>query len=617
MQFAQPRFLWLLLVIPPAVALFLLWGARVRRRLRERFIPPRLLPQLLAGWSPARQRGRMLALTAASALLVVALARPQWGYTWEEVRQRGLDIVVAVDVSRSMLTADVAPNRLARAKLAVQDLLRVGRTDRFALVAFAGSAVLLCPLTWDDTVFRQSLDALEVGTVSDTGTDLAAALEAALRAFQEDTDNYRALVLLTDGEDHEGGALEAARRVAARGVRIFTVGVGTPEGELLRVRDRHGREDYVRDAAGNVVKSRLNEALLQQMAAVSEGGFYLPLQGPRVMETLYERGLAPLPRREGTERFVRRYRERYHWPLALALALLATEWVWPQRRRSSRGRPTAERTAVVAAWLVVACAGSAGAVSPAHALREYEAGRYDAARQEFERLLEKRPRDERLHFNAGTAAYRQGAYDQAAQYFDRATRSEDLRLQEWAYYNRGNSLYRLGEAESDPARRRALWQEALQQYQHALRLNTNNPDARYNHEFVQRRLEELPPPPPESQGGDNAQQQEPRDQNRAGSGQGQDSQQDQSSSQPSVAQGSETPNQPPQPSPPDSSSPTGPEPGQEREGPDPSSSGSLASRPMSPAEARQLLEGLKGDERLLQLPPESKGRTTTRSRKDW
>ncbi|MEJ5238493.1 MAG: VWA domain-containing protein [Limisphaera sp.] len=618
MQFAQPQFLWLLLVIPPAVALFLLWGARTRRKLRERFIPPRLLPQLLAGWSPARQRARILVLTAACALLLVALARPQWGYTWEEVRQRGLDIVVAVDVSRSMLTADVAPNRLARAKMGVQDLLRIGRTDRFGLVAFAGSAILLCPLTWDDTVFRQSLDALEVGTVSDTGTHLAAALETALRAFQEDTDNYRAIVLLSDGEDHEGGALEAARRVAARGVRIFTVGVGTPEGELLRVRDRHGREDYVRDAAGNVVKSRLNEALLQQIAAVSEGGFYLPLQGPRAMETLYERGLAPLPRREGTERFVRRYRERYHWPLALALVLLATEWVWPQRRRSSRDRGGAGVAAAATAWLVLASAGSAVAVSPAHALREYEAGRYDAARQEFERLLEKRPRDERLHFNAGAAAYRQGAYDQAARHFDQATRSEDLRLQEWAYYNRGNSLYRLGEAESDPARRRALWQEALQQYLHALQLNTNNVDARYNHEFVQRRLEELPPPPPQPQGGGNSREQQPQEQDRSGSEQGQDSQQDRSSTQPNEAQAQETPGQPPQPTGSDQPKPSGSETEGQAESTDPSASGSPPSRPMTPAEARQLLESLKGDERLLQLPPQDKGRpTTTRGKKDW
>ncbi len=616
MQFAQPQFLWLLLVLPPGVLLFLIWGAWKRRRLREQFIPPRLLNHLLSGWSPARQRARIILLTAVAALLVLALARPQWGYTWEEVRQRGLDIVVAVDVSRSMLTADVTPNRLVRAKLAVLDLLRMARTDRFGLVAFAGSAILQCPLTWDDAVFRQSLDALEVGVISDTGTSLAAALDTALRAFQEDTDNYRVIVLLTDGEDHEGGALEAARRAGARGVRLFTVGVGTPEGELLRVRDSQGREIYVRDAEGNVVKSRLNESLLQQMAAATEGGFYLPLQGPRVMETLYERGLAPLPRREGTERFVKRMREQYHWPLGLALLLLAGEWAWPQRRRGPALRGSALRRNAATALLSVALGYSSGMASPARALREYEAGRYDLALQEFERWFQKRPEDERLAFNAGTAAYREGFYDRAAQYFERAARSTDLRLQEWAYYNRGNSLYRMGEGTPDPARRRALWQEALQQYLHALQLNPSNADARYNHEFVQERLRELPPPPSQPQGGSGQESQPDTDESDSGGS-------TQGSEDPSTgpsgldrSRGQETAS----PLPRDVQDPStaGAARGESREqGQNAVQPADVSPGHMTPEEARQLLESLKGDERLLQFQPENRGRTSSRSKKDW
>jgi Ca-activated chloride channel family protein len=616
MQFAQPQFLWLLLVLPPGVLLFLTWGARMRRRLREQFIPPRLLDHLLSGWSPARQRARVLLMTAAVALLVLALARPQWGYTWEEVRQRGLDIVVAVDVSRSMLTADVTPNRLARAKLAVLDLLRMARTDRFGLVAFAGSAILQCPLTWDDSVFRQALDTLEVGIISDTGTSLAAALDTALRAFQEDTDNYRVLVLLTDGEDHEGGALEAARRAAARGVRLFTVGVGTPEGELLRVRDSQGREIYVRDAEGNVVKSRLNESLLQQMAAATQGGFYLPLQGPRVMEMLYERGLAPLPRREGTEKFVKRMREQYHWPLGLALLLLAGEWVWPQRRRGTAPRVLALRRNAAAVFLCVALGHSAGMASPARALREYEAGRYGVALEEFERWLQKRPEDERLAFNAGAAAYREGIYDRAAQYFEQAARSTDLRLQEWAYYNRGNSLYRMGEKTPDPARRRTLWQEALQQYLYALQLNPNNADARYNYEFVQERLRELPPPPPQPQGGSGEESQEQKD--KSDSGASSRGSEDQSTSPSGLdrSRGPETES----PRPRESQDPSAGEApkGESREqGQDVAPPADVFGGQMTPEEARQLLESLKGDERLLQFQPEKRSRTSTRSKKDW
>jgi len=630
MHFAEPQFLGLAVIVPLVLAGMLCWGSRVRRRLRERFVPPRLLPVLLAGWSAARERGRIWLLTGAALFLLLALARPQWGYTLEEVRQRGLDIVVAVDVSRSMLAADVAPNRLARAKLAVQDLLRVARTDRFALVAFAGSAIVLCPLTWDDAAFLQSLDALEVGTVSDTGTRLAAALEAAAQAFGEDGDNHRVVVLLTDGEDHEGGAVEAARRLGGQGVRLVTVGVGTPEGDLIRVRDARGREDYVRDEAGQVVKSRLAEGLLRKMAAATPGGFYLPLQGPRVMETLYERGLADLPRSEGSERFVRRLRDRYHWPLGLALVLLTVEWLWPERRRRARQGNGSVAT-VVLAGLLTTWPGPLIAVSPGQALREYEQGHYDAAREAFEQLLRERPEDERLRFNAGTAAYRQGRYDEAAGYFEQSSRSQDLRLQEWSYYNRGNSLYRLGEQETDPARRRALWEEALRQYLNALRLNTNNADARYNLDYVRKRLEELPPPPPRPQSSpNNGPQDSPSEQQpQQGASDNPNAPQQPESSSDRRASGPppETRSQdresgpqdlPPQPGTepsqtlpkePDSRNEAGKEPqAQDRSG-----------RPeqMTPEEAVRLLETLRGDERRLPLEKETGRRSGSRSRKDW
>lgn len=623
MTFAEPQRLWLLAVAPWCVLGLLWWGARTRRRLRTRFVPPRLLELLMAGWSPARERGRMILLTAASAFLVLAWARPQWGYTWEEVRRRGLDIVVAVDVSRSMLASDVQPNRLGRAKLAVRDLARVARSDRLALVAFAGSAVLLCPLTWDESVFLQTLDALEVGTVSDTGTSLAAGLEAALRAFQPDVDNYRVVVLLTDGEDHEGGAVEAARRAASQGVRLFAIGVGTVEGDLLRVRGPQGREEYVRDEGGQVVKSRLNEGLLQEMAAATPGGFYLPLQGARVVETLYERGLADLPRGEGTERFMRQLREQYHWPLALALLCLGVEWLWPERKRRLQARPGAVLGVWVGLW--VGAGGSLdGLASPVRALREYEAGRYESALRDFQALLEKRPEDERLQFNAGTAHYRMGHYDEAAALFEQATRSQDLKLQEWAYYNRGNSLYRLGEQAADPVRQRQLWEEALRQYLHALRLNTNNADAQYNLEFVRRRLEELPPPPPQPQAGGGQPGTRPaQDQSQGEAGDSPATDEFNPDSSPagsgdsSVArdQRSETPHQGHEgPSTAWAETPSADS--AQPEGLEPSDRAARSGR-MTPEEAQQLLDSLRGDEKRFPMEREARSRTGMRTRKDW
>jgi Ca-activated chloride channel family protein len=182
--------LWLLLVFPPALAAFFWWSWRQRQQLLTQFVEARLLPNLLSGLSPARRKFRLGCITFAVVLLIVALARPQWGFSWEETKQRGLDIVVAIDTSKSMLAEDIAPNRLARAKLAALDLMQQAKSDRLGLVAFAGSAFLQCPLTIDDAAFRQSVEALDVNIIPQGGTAVAEAINTARKAFKEG-DNYK------------------------------------------------------------------------------------------------------------------------------------------------------------------------------------------------------------------------------------------------------------------------------------------------------------------------------------------------------------------------------------------------------------------------------------------
>src|SRR6266576_2635619 len=268
MRFANPHLLWLLLVFPPALAAFFWWSRRERQRLLRQFVEARLLPNLLSGLSQPRRKIRLACVIFAVVLLMIALARPQWGFSWEETKQRGLDIVVAIDTSKSMLAEDITPNRLARAKLAALDLMQQAKSDRLGLVAFAGSAFLQCPLTIDDAAFRQSVDSLDVNIIPQGGTALAQAIETALTAFKEG-ENYKVMVLFTDGEDQDSGALAAAEKAAASDLRIFTIGIGSAEGELLRVKDAKGRTDYIRDEQGNVVKSHLNETLLQQIAGAT------------------------------------------------------------------------------------------------------------------------------------------------------------------------------------------------------------------------------------------------------------------------------------------------------------------------------------------------------------
>jgi len=286
MQFEKPYLLWFVLLAAPAMVAFFWWSWRVRQRLIAQFVQSRLLAHLTVGVSRKRQRMRAILLIVSVLLLIVVLARPQWGYTWEEARQKGLDVVVAIDTSRSMLAQDVVPSRLARAKLAALDLKRFARTDRVGLVAFAGTAFLQCPLSFDDEAFRQSVDALDVNIIPQGGSALAEAIDAARGAFKEKSDNYNVLVIFSDGEDNDGRALEAAKTAAKEGMRIFTIGVGTPNGELLRVTDAKGRSDYVRDDQGNVVKSRLNEQLLRDLAKATDG-FFMLLTGANTMDLLY------------------------------------------------------------------------------------------------------------------------------------------------------------------------------------------------------------------------------------------------------------------------------------------------------------------------------------------
>src|SRR5438876_3186970 len=526
MHFAHPQMLWLLAVTVSLLTWFLWWAWRKRQSLVAQFVQSRLLAQLTIGVSPLRQKVRLALIVFAVACAMLALARPQWGFDWEEAKQRGLDIVVAIDTSRSMLAEDVQPNRLARAKFAALDLMREAKKDRLALVPFAGAAFLQCPLTLDEEAFRQSVEALEVGIIPVGGTALTEAIETALTAFKEG-DNFKILVLFTDGEDHDSGALAAAEKAAKAGLKVFTIGLGTANGELLRVTDEKGVVSYIKDEQGNVVKSRLNESLLQQIATAT-GGFYLPLRGANSMKTLYDKGLALLPKSEISERLIRRYHERYQWPLALALAALLAEQFLPERKRAARAETivpgaNAELRKAVAALLLLALPCFAALASPSSARRLYQNGQYKEAQREYERLLKRSqardrkdaagkppedtetgadaaleramektaPEDQRLHFNAGAAAYKTGDLGTALEHFATAALAPDLKLQEQACYNLGNTLYRQGERTAEANQKIAAWEKAVQSYENATHLDAQDADAKYNLDLVKKKLEEL------------------------------------------------------------------------------------------------------------------------------
>ncbi len=486
MSFGSP--LWLLAALATAGAVLLFWRRADRRRRADlaRFASPHLLPDLTAELAPRRRAVKRGLLVAAILLAGAALADPRWGFTWEETQRRGIDVLIALDVSRSMLAQDVVPNRLERAKLAIIDLVERIGGDRVGLIAFAGSAFLQCPLTLDHAAFLEALHALEPGVIETPGSDLASALRTAQEALATQAHNVKLLVLFSDGEDLEGEALAEAQRAAERGIKVYTVGVGSPAGELIPIAKEGGGTEFVKDPSGQFVKSRLDEATLRKVAETT-GGFYEPLgqRGEGVAE-VYERALAPLPKEDLASRMRRVPIARFQWPLALALVALALE-PWLRERRARRS------ASLVLVLALAAPPGEARAASVAEAERLYAEGRYAEALAAYRAAGDATQDDPRLQFNLGTAAYRAGEYDEAAQAFARALRSAEPVLQERSFYNLGNAQFRLGQTtlEADPQQTIAAWQQAIDAYDGALRLDPQDEDARFNKEFVQRELERL------------------------------------------------------------------------------------------------------------------------------
>jgi len=320
------------LALIPAVAAFFVWARRRRRRALESFVSSGLLPAVAPDVDPRRRTIRAALLTTATLGLVIALGGPMWGFHWEEVHRQGVDLIVAIDTSRSMLATDVKPDRLARAKLAVQDLLAQLHGDRVGLVAFAGRAFVQCPLTLDYGAFAESLDAIDVGIIPKGGTALAEAIDASLDAFEGRQGSHQALLLITDGEDHEGKVKDAVKRASERGVKIYTVGIGTPGGDLIPLESG----SFLKDRNGQVVKSRLDENTLKEIA-VDTGGVYLHAAGAKFgLTELYRDYVDKMEKRELSSSLEKRFEQRFQIPLALAFVLLLLEPLVGERRAAVR-----------------------------------------------------------------------------------------------------------------------------------------------------------------------------------------------------------------------------------------------------------------------------------------
>ncbi len=448
MNFGHPTSLWWLAAVPMLV-LFLMWAYRARRRALAQFVAEPLADRLTRSVRPVARQWKAVLLVAGILFAVLAWAQPRWGFEWRQVKRKGVDIFVLLDVSRSMLTEDVRPNRLTQAKFAVEDLLTKLQGDRVGLIVFAGTAFVQCPLTVDYDAFRLTLRDAGPKLIPRGGTAIGAALRTALKGFEAGEGRDRAVVLITDGEETEGEALPAAEELAQAGVRIFTIGVGTVEGELIPLRDDNKTMEFLKDKEGQVVKSRLDEETLKQLALKTQGIYVRSAAGDFGMETVYEKGIAQLKRKDYEEQLQKRYFERFQWPLGIAVVLLALEMFVSDRKRVV--------ILVAVLWL--------------------SAGTSHAA--------DKSP----VVYNDGVRAYRTNDLPVAARTFEQATASRDRALQERALYNLGNTAYRLGEV--DHTKAEPLWQRAIKDYESAMVLDPKDEDAKFNLTFVAKKLEEL------------------------------------------------------------------------------------------------------------------------------
>ncbi|MEO6950855.1 MAG: VWA domain-containing protein [Polyangia bacterium] len=464
--------LWLLAGLAGA-AVILLLGVRLdrQRRVALRLFSSRTLASSL---SPARRIAKRGLLVLGMLAGATAMARPQHGFRWEEAQRRGVDLLFVVDTSKSMLATDLKPDRLTRAKLAVRDLVDKFGGDRVGLVAFSGDAFLQCPLTLDRDMFGQTLDALDTKIIARGGTDVGRAIEVATTALRNEPGNEKIIVLLTDGEDLEAHAVEAAAAARKAGMRIYTVGIGTPAGELVPLAE--GAPGLVRDASGAFVRSRLDEKSLRAIAHAGDGEYRFIGADGLGLEALYRDVLAKLPKEALATKSQRVPLEVFQWPLGASALCLALEALLRDRRRPAPRAVVAPivparraRTRKMAAAAVIALVGGA-------------AGTASAA-----------PRDPRLQFNAATTAYKSGDFAGSEKGFQDALHAEALDLQQRTYYDLGNTQYRIGQKteKTAPDKTIAQWKTAIASYESALHLDAHDGDAKFNRDLVKKRLAAL------------------------------------------------------------------------------------------------------------------------------
>ncbi|MEM9281350.1 MAG: VWA domain-containing protein [Verrucomicrobiota bacterium] len=560
LTFAQPEWLWVALLLLPALALRIRAHRSATRQLGG-LVSPKLTSQLING-SSRSQRWIVFFLRSLAVIGILgALARPQLGFDEIESEVEARNLILAIDTSRSMLAVDLSPDRLTRAKLAAKDIILSLPEDRIGLIAFAGRPFLQAPLTVDHEAILESIDQLDTEIIPRGGTNLAAAARLALETAEEADLEGSSLVIFSDGEALEGDPeIERVRADAAEaGMAIISVGVGTLDGSIIPEMDRQGQRVpgvFLKNDEGQVVRSRLNPEALQALSA--ERGAYTHLDGQSSLSQVVQQiqtGIATS--REESESRLRPI-ERFMWPLSVALFVLLLShiaplfWLKPRHLQSNWATVTSTSSLILFALLAPLATVANDALFLGH--EAFLEDDYQAAIRTFEGALSEKvtERDRtRLQMGIGAASYRNGDYERAAEAYGQALLGAPPKIREHAFYNLGNTLFRQGEtalnttqSSQNPDQLQSLagaddavastirrWETAIEHFESALALNRENEEASHNLEVVRKRLEELKQEQQEQEQQNQQEQDQQQDQNEEGGENSDQQNQDQSQNQ--------------------------------------------------------------------------------------
>ena len=486
-RFEDPIYLWLLVLIPILALVRFISYRNQRKRLRK-FGDPSLLKELMPDVSRVRPSVKFWLLQGALALLIVMLARPQLGTKISHEKRVGIETIIALDISNSMRAEDIIPSRLDRSKMMIENLVDHFTNDKIGLIVFAGDAFVQLPITSDYVSAKMFLSSIDPSMMATQGTDIARAIDMATHSFTQEEGIGKAIIVITDGEDHEGGALEAAKAAKDEGMRVYVLGVGSTNGAPIPI---SGTGDYMKDRSGNTVMSALNEEMCKQIAQAG-GGAYIHVENNSAAQQQLDRELDKLAKKETSTTVYSEFDEQFQAVGILVLLLLIIEICILDRRnpllknlslfKRGKWREVRGESIPQARILLLFIRSLTSVFSPltsnAQTDRQYvrqgnklfHSGDYPNAEVSYRKAIEKNPKNPQAVFNLGNALMAQKKDSAAVVQFESASKLETNPLRKAkAFHNMGVVC-----------QSHKMYGEAIEAYKNALRLNPADDETRYN-----------------------------------------------------------------------------------------------------------------------------------------